>query len=79
MRMKIINFNIYSFLFASVVIAQWSWTRLKMKEDVGSNRVGYLQDTTSIRKKSIGKVSIRQPSVSQVRQLVKYVSWSSSI
>ena len=36
-----------------------------------------VNDTTSIRQASIGKVSIRQPSVSQVSQLVKYVDSSS--
>ena len=34
-------------------------------------------DTTSIRQASIGKVSIGQASVSQVRRLVKYVDSSS--
>ena len=36
-----------------------------------------LDDTTSIRQASIGKVSIGQASVSQVRRLVKYVNSSS--
>ena len=34
-------------------------------------------DTTSIGKASIRQASIRQPSVGQLRQLVKYVDWSS--
>ena len=36
-----------------------------------------INDTTSIRQASIGKVSIGQASVSQVRRLVKYVDSSS--
>ena len=36
-----------------------------------------VNDTTSFRQKSIGKVSIRKPSVRQLSQFVKYVSWSS--
>ena len=45
--------------------------------EVATSEAVIVNDTTSIRKMLIGKVSIRQPSVSQVSQLVKYVDSSS--